>query len=67
MKYEVFTRNWWKVNPAWPGGLELHGGARRTHICYASSEQEAREICKRGNDNRPRSWYKLSRKYEYTS
>ena len=67
MKYKIFTRNWWKENSSYPNGLEPDGGARKTHIAFVDSEEEAREICQAGNSTRPQSWYRLSRKYEYES
>jgi len=63
--YEVFTRNWWKENKSWPDGLEPDGGARKHHIGYFDTEDEARTFCQESNKRRPSSWLRLSRKYEY--
>jgi len=63
-KYKVFTRTWWKNNPAYPGGLEPHAG-RKTTIAVANSEEEARRICKQYNETHEPG--RLSRKAEYMS
>lgn len=63
--YRIFTRNWWKINPAWPKGLEPDGGARKHTIGYAADEDEARAICKAWNDSHKPG--KLARRAEYTS
>lgn len=62
--FRIFHRTWWKHNPDWPNGLEPCPG-RKIHIGYASTEEEARAMCK--------SWAKyhapgdLSDKAEYES
>jgi hypothetical protein len=48
--YIIFSRHWWRQNPKWPNGLEPHIG-RKTHICYASTEDEARAICRKWNED----------------
>jgi len=63
MKYRVFTRNWWKHNPAWPGGREPHGGARKHTIGFADSEESARDMCRVYAANHKPG--KLGRKAEY--
>ena len=65
LSFRIFTRNWWKENKEWPNGLEPDPTARKTHIKYVDTEQEAQEFCRSGNNNRPSSWKRLSRKYEY--
>ncbi len=66
-KFEVFVRNWWKLNPSWPNGLEPDAGARKTHIAYANDEEEAQAICKEYMNKHRNLPGKLSRKAEYTS
>jgi hypothetical protein len=46
--YKVFHRTWWKLNPEWPDGREPCIG-RSYHISWASTEEEARSICKEWN------------------
>lgn len=61
--YQIFTRTWWRMEL----GKKVPGIGRKTHIKYVDTQEEAREFCCDGNDNRPKSWEKLSRKYEYQS
>ena len=63
MSYKVFTRTWWKNNPAWPGGLEPGLGRKTTIARRVETEEEARAICKRYNDTHTPG--RLSRKAEY--
>lgn len=63
MSYRVFTRNWWRRNPAWPDGREPGAGPKTTLRARVETEAEAREICRTYNathDPGP-----LSRKAEY--
>lgn len=64
MKYQIFTRTWWKENPKYPNGLEPSPG-RKTIIDYANTEAEARDICERYNSTHDSG--RLLRKAEYTS
>ena len=48
--YRIFSRSWWKRNPNYPNGLEPRIG-RKNHICFATTEDEARIICKKWNDD----------------
>ncbi len=60
--YNVFTRTWWKRNPAWPGGREPSAGRKtylRKHVTYA----DAREICRQYNETHEPGF--LSRKAEF--
>ena len=62
--YRVFVRNWWRNNPEWPGGLEPHGGARKTTIASrVATEEEARSIAQQYNATHKPG--RLSRKAEY--
>jgi len=61
--YRVFVRNWWKLNPAWPNGLEPDARARKHTLAYVNTETEARQICE--EYNRTHKPGKLSRKAEY--
>ena len=63
MTYIIFTRTWWRNNPAWPYGLEP-GAGRRTKIATASTEAGAQDICRVWNANHKPG--RLSRKAEYT-
>jgi len=63
--YKVFTRNWWKENPAWPGGLEPDATARwHTIHTRIKTEEEARRLCHLWNSTHNPG--RLSRKAEYT-
>lgn len=63
-RYTVFTRTWWRVNKAWPRGLEPHAGRRHT-LRRNLSLEEARTLCASWNtENKPG---KLSRKAEFTA
>ena len=62
MRFHVFHRTWWRVNSAWPNGLEPSAGKRST-IGYAKTEEEARSMCKVWCANHAPG--KLSDKAEY--
>jgi len=61
-RFEVFHRNWWKRDPLHKG-VKIPGPGRKTHICYANSEAEARAVCKRWNSSHEPGV--LSRKAEF--
>ena len=61
-KFKVFTRTWWKVNKEWPNGLEPHMGRKKV-IGYASSFEQAKQMCDEFNNNNNPG--KLSRKAEF--
>lgn len=61
-KFRVFVRNWWKLNPAWPGGLEPDPCAHKHTICYEDTEAAARDVARAYNANHKPG--KLSRKAE---
>jgi hypothetical protein len=63
--YTIFTRTWWRINHNYPNKLEPKAG-RKTYIKEVNTIEEAREFCIENNKNRPSSWLKLSRKYEFT-
>ena len=63
--YRVFVRNWWRVNPSWPQGLEPNGGARKTTLARRCTEQEAQRIARQWNATHKPG--RLSRKAEYES
>jgi hypothetical protein len=46
--YNVFTRTWWRDNPAWPDGLEPHPGKRR-YMARGVSRERALELCQQYN------------------
>ena len=60
--YIVFTRTFWKANPAWPDGREPHLG-RKTTIARFSTEAEARQYAQQWNATHKPGH--LSRKAEY--
>lgn len=62
MSYRVFTRNWWKRNPEWPGGREPHAG-RKTTLRHVQTEEDARRACQEYNEANDPGF--LSRKAEY--
>ena len=65
MVFKVFHRTWWELNPKFPNGLESETG-RKTYLNETfETEEEARSFCLRNNNQRPYTWYKLSRKFEY--
>lgn len=64
MSYRVFTRTWWRENPAWPDGLEPCAGRKTTLRKSVATEEEARAICQQWcSTHKPG---RLSRKAEYT-
>lgn len=64
MSYNVFVRNWWRNNPAWPDGREPCAGKKR-YLRRGVTEAEARQICREYNDTHKPG--RLSRKAEYES
>ena len=69
--YKIFTRNWWREPTAYEAStlgphLIPDEGASKHTIATVETETEARDYCKTRNDNRPKSWERLSRKFEYT-
>jgi hypothetical protein len=65
-QYRVFTRTWWRSNPAWPQGREPGAGPRhyRGHPQHCTLE-EAQRYCK--NWNATHDPGKLSYKAEFES
>ena len=61
--FKVFTRNWWKKNPSWPGGREPDAGARKRTLGYVETEEEAIAMCREYNTTH--SPGELSRKAEW--
>lgn len=62
-KYRVFVRNWWKLNPDWPNGLEPDSNARKTPIGIYDTEDDARQVAQEWNKTHKPG--KLSRKAEF--
>jgi len=60
--YRVFTRTWWKHNPAWPRGLEPSPGRKYTHARNLTYD-EALRYCKQWNATHAPG--RLSRKCEF--
>lgn len=63
-KYKVFIRSWYKKDPK-TGKMVPHPHARKTHLAWANSADEARSICKQYNDSHNPG--PTSRKAEFTS
>jgi hypothetical protein len=60
--YNVFTRTWWKPNPAWPDGLEPSPGKRR-YLARGVSRERALQICEEWNSTHKPG--RLSKKAEF--
>lgn len=60
--YNVFVRNWWRRNPAWPDGLEPYPGRKR-YLRRGLTYAEARRMCIDYNDTHKPG--RLSRKAEF--
>lgn len=63
MSFRVFTRTWWRGNPAWPNGLEPCLGRKYTLHKRVTTEAEAQSICQVWNANHKPG--RLSRKAEF--
>lgn len=63
--YRVFTRTWWKHNPAWPNGLEPEAGKRnyRGHP-QRLTLQEAQAYCQRWNAEHKPGKFSLKAEFE---
>lgn len=63
--YRTFTRNWWRKNANYPGGLEPHAG-RKTYTghTYQTIEEARKECTEHARNHRPG---KLSNKMEFES
>jgi len=61
--YAVFTRTWWRYNPAWPNGLEPCAGKKKYLRKGITSEESARDIARVWNANNKPG--RLSRKADY--
>jgi hypothetical protein len=61
--YHVFTRTWWRHNPAYPNGREPGAGRKTTLRRNVATEAEARAICQQYNATHNPG--PLSRKAEY--
>ena len=64
MSYQVFSRNWWKLDST--GQLVSDPTAKLHPYARVDTYAEARQICEDGNASRPKSWKRLSRKFEFT-
>jgi hypothetical protein len=66
MSFEVKVRNWWKLNPDWPNGLEPAPGDWRTSYKVGTykTEEEAREAAQDWNATHKPG--RLSRKAEFS-
>jgi len=62
MAYKLFTRTWWRNNPAYPDGLEPCPG-RKHYMGRAKCEEDARAACQ--EYNRTHKPGRLSRKMEF--
>tara|TARA_Y100000310_G_scaffold345581_1_gene466893 strand:- start:4382 stop:4639 length:258 start_codon:yes stop_codon:yes gene_type:complete len=64
-EYTVFTRRWWKDNPSYPDGLEPHLGHKKI-IAHAETEDDARRMCQRWEEDNRHKKNKYSLKAEFT-
>lgn len=44
MKYEVFSRRWWK-----DAKCTVPGAGRKTHVMFCETEEDARQACQSHN------------------
>lgn len=63
MAYRVFTRSWWKRDPAWPGGRRPAPG-RKTTRAIVATEAEARDWCQVYNATHPEGRTGIKAEYE---
>jgi len=63
-EYRVFTRSWWKENPAYPNGLEPHAGPKRYKRVVFETEQEAREYAIAWNEANDAGRYSVKMEFE---
>ena len=63
MSFQVFVRNWWKLNDEYPDGREPSPG-HSYPIEIMATEEEARAMCAEWNATHTPG--KLSRKAEFT-
>ena len=61
-RFEVFHRTRWKRDPLHKSA-RIQGAGKKTHICYAKSEAEARAVCEKWNSSHEPGF--LSRKAEF--
>ncbi|MCK5021526.1 MAG: hypothetical protein KAS32_31235 [Candidatus Peribacteraceae bacterium] len=61
MSYQVFIRNWWRLNDK--GERIPDPGAEKSFLDFAETEREARAKCKEYNEENDPG--ELSRKAEY--
>lgn len=64
VRYEIFKRTWWRLNKAYPGGLEPHMG-RKTHVGYVYGMEAAVNKCEAFNSTEEVTRNKLGLKYEF--
>lgn len=57
---QIFTQNWYKAD-----GTTPDYDAHKKHIRFVDTEEEARKLCREWNAERPESWHKRSKKYEF--
>ena len=62
MSYTIFTRYWYLADGVTPN----HGGKKQFEK-RVDTQEEAVAFCTRMNDNRPKSWEKRDKKYEFKS
>jgi hypothetical protein len=60
--YKIFKRNWWRIEN---GKKVPNSGARGVTVKYVQTQREAIDYCTTNNANRPASWERLSKKYEW--
>jgi len=66
---KIFSRKAWKPDPSYPYGFAPYAGARKTHIDFVDTIDEAVERCEAHNKKRPefgtKGYFKFSY-YEFT-
>ena len=60
MSYTIFTRNWYLAD-----GVTPNYNGRKRFQKQVNTQEEAVEFCTKMNENRPKSWEKRSKKYEF--
>ena len=65
LRFDVFTRTWWKENHTgtWPNGLEPCPG-EKTYIATNLSEEDALELCEEYNSSHDPGRLSLKAEYE---
>lgn len=64
----IFTRNWWKPDPNDSDRMIPDSAAHKHKVCEVATAKEARNLCKRLNDEpKTAQQIRYGLKYEYTA